>query len=112
MVQICLECESEYDFHRKSHRSIGGFMGVILPITGPILEGPRGQNPYCCIADLVHTMLARDNLPFRPYLHACIPRITVVEQLPQENSKFAVPTGVLDPKLQTLSPFVSYFSVS
>ena len=29
----------------QSHRSIGEFMGVNSPITGPILEGSRGQNP-------------------------------------------------------------------
>ena len=28
----------------KSHRSIGEFLGVNSPITGPILEGPRAQN--------------------------------------------------------------------
>ena len=28
-------------------------MGVILPIAGPILEGPRGQNPYHQATDLV-----------------------------------------------------------
>ena len=52
MVQICLECESEYDFHRKSHRSIGGFMEVNSHITGPDLEGPRGHNPYHQATDL------------------------------------------------------------
>ena len=30
----------------QSHRSIGEFMGVNSPITGPILEGSRGQIPY------------------------------------------------------------------
>ena len=56
-------------------------------ITGPDLEGPRGQIPYCCIADLDGTSVGRSGrrrgLPFRPYLHARISRITVVEQLPQ-----------------------------
>ena len=32
--------------------SIGDFMGVNSHIAGPDLEGPCGQNPYCCIADL------------------------------------------------------------
>ena len=41
----------------KSHRSIRGFMGAILPIEAPILEGPRGQNLYCCIADLERTVI-------------------------------------------------------
>ena len=31
-----------YDFHRKSHRSIGDLMGVNSHITGPDLEGSRG----------------------------------------------------------------------
>ena len=62
-------------------------MGVILPIAGPILEGPRGQNPYHQATDLVGSETRRRRrrrgLPFRPYLHARISRITVVEQLPQ-----------------------------
>ena len=37
----------------KSHRSIGDFMGVNSPITGPILEGSRGYNPYHQATDLV-----------------------------------------------------------
>ena len=53
----------------------------------PILEGPRGQIPYLSYPDLdrsvVRPPLARRGLPFRPYLHARISRITVVEQLPQ-----------------------------
>ena len=64
-------------------------MGVNSHITRPDLEGPRGQNPYYCVADLDDTgrwpHTARENLPIRPYLHARIPRITVVEQLPQIN---------------------------
>ena len=36
----------------KSHRSVGDFMGAILPMEAPILEGPPAQNSYCCIADL------------------------------------------------------------
>ena len=71
----------------QSHRSIGEFMGVNSPITGPILEGSRGQIPYLSYPDLVHTIRwpapARRDFPFRPYLHARISRITVVEQLPQ-----------------------------
>ena len=47
----------------------------------PRTKGPRE------IADLGDTVfrppLARENLPIRPYLHARISRITVVEQLPQ-----------------------------
>ena len=37
----------------QSHRSIGEFMGVYSPITGPILEGSRGQIPYLSYPDLV-----------------------------------------------------------
>ena len=74
----------------QSHRSIREFMGVNSPITGPILEGPRGQIPYLSYPDLTDTIrwpgLARRGLPFRPYLHARISRITVVEQLPQTNT--------------------------
>ena len=31
----------------ESNRVIGDFFGVNSPITGPILEGPRGHNLYC-----------------------------------------------------------------
>ena len=71
----------------KSHLSIGFFLGTNSFITGSILEGPRGQNPLLVTPDLVDTPvgrgLARRELPIRPYLHGRIPRITVVEQLPQ-----------------------------
>ena len=36
----------------KSHRSIGVFMGVILPMEAPILEGPRRKNSYLSYPDL------------------------------------------------------------
>ena len=36
----------------KSHRSVGDFMGVILPMEAPILEGPRGDFPYLSYPDL------------------------------------------------------------
>ena len=53
----------------------------------PILEGPRGQNPYHQASDLDQSIRwanwARRGLPIRPYLHARISRITVAEQLPQ-----------------------------
>ena len=39
----------------KSHRSIGDFTGVNSSILRPILEGPRGHNPYCWRTDLVDT---------------------------------------------------------
>ena len=62
-------------------------MGVYSPITGPILEGSRGYIPYHHRADLDLTIRwprwRRRDFPFRPYLHARIPRITVAEQLPQ-----------------------------
>ena len=68
-------------------------MGVILPIAGPILEGPPAQNPYCCIANLELASRGprrrRRGLPFQPYLHTRISRITVVEQLPQIIQKSA-----------------------
>ena len=43
----------------KSHRSIGEFMGVNSPITGPILEGSRGYNPYHQATDLVEARVGR-----------------------------------------------------
>ena len=43
LFQICLECESEYDFNRKSHVFSMSFVGVYSPLTGPILEGPPAQ---------------------------------------------------------------------
>ena len=53
----------------------------------PVLEGPRGQIPYLSYPDLggcgILRIGRRRGLPFRPYLHARISRITVVEQLPQ-----------------------------
>ena len=36
----------------QSHRSIGEFMEVNSPITGPILEGPPAQIPYLSYPDL------------------------------------------------------------
>ena len=63
-------------------------MGVILLIAGPILEGPRGQNPYHQASDLLRSVIqalgARRGLPIRPYLHARISRISGRDrQLPQ-----------------------------
>ena len=55
----------------QSHRSIGEFMGVYSPITGPILEGSRGYIPYHHRTDLVGTAAwpnladAGDNATFR-----------------------------------------------
>ena len=43
----------------QSHRSIEEFMGVYSLITGPILEGYRGQIPYRSIADLTDTRFGR-----------------------------------------------------
>ena len=39
------------------HVFLRSFVGVYSPLTGPILEGPRGHNPYCCVADLTDTRL-------------------------------------------------------
>ena len=54
----------------------------------PILEGPRAQNPYHQASDLLRSEVqanwARRGLPFRPYLHAGISRISGRDrQLPQ-----------------------------
>ena len=43
----------------QSHRSIGEFMGVNSPITGPILEGSRGQISYLSYPDLVQADVGR-----------------------------------------------------
>ena len=62
-------------------------MGVILPITGPDLEGPRGQISYCCIADLVDTSFGElgDVAACRsdPTFTRASPGLAVAEQLPQ-----------------------------
>ena len=39
----------------ESHLPIGIFLGVNSPITGPILEGSRGQIPYLSYPDLDDT---------------------------------------------------------
>ena len=43
----------------QSHRSIGEFMGVNSPITGPILEGSRGQISYLSFPDLDRCRILR-----------------------------------------------------
>ena len=62
-------------------------MGVILPITGPDLEGPRGQISYCCIADLDGCGIRRsgDDAACRsdPTFTRASPGLAVAEQLPQ-----------------------------
>ena len=50
MQKCCTVCTKS----PKSHRSIRDFMGVNSPILRPILEGPRGHNPYCWRTDLVY----------------------------------------------------------
>ena len=73
----------------KSQLPIGIFLGINIPISRPIFEGPSAHNP-----DLKQAISAtpefaefgrsgrRRELPFRPYLHARIPRITVVDTTP------------------------------
>ena len=62
-------------------------MGVILPIAGPILEGPRGQNPYHQASDLVESGVRRpgDDAACRsdPTFTRASPGLAVAEQLPQ-----------------------------
>ena len=65
-------------------------MGVILPMEAPILEGPRGKISYLSYTDLDRCIrrprVRRRGLPFRPYLHARISRISGrAGQLPQIN---------------------------
>ena len=62
-------------------------MGVILPIAGPILEGPRGQNPYHQASDLVEGEIRPecDDAACRsdPTFTRASPGLAVAEQLPQ-----------------------------
>ena len=55
----------------------------------PILEGPRGQNLYCCIADLADSDIRRigDVAACRsdPTFTRASPGLAVAEQLPQIN---------------------------
>ena len=64
-------------------------MGAILPMEWPILEGPRGQISYCCIADLVEAVIRRpgDVAACRsdPTFTRASPGLAVAEQLPQIN---------------------------
>ena len=64
-------------------------MGVILPMEAPILEGPRGKISYLSYPDLVDSEIwpapARRGLPFRPYLHARISRISGRRTTPSNN---------------------------
>ena len=87
-----ISCVTIYYFSAwrgPSHLTIGDFLGVNSPIIGPILEGPRGQTPQIktripTTPDFGDTF-RRNELPFRPYLHAHIPRMTYVStgKLPQ-----------------------------
>ena len=58
-------------------------------ITGPDLEGPPAQIPYCCIADLVGTSVGPecDDAACRsdPTFTRASPGLAVAEQLPQIN---------------------------
>ena len=73
----------------KSQLPIGIFLGINFPISRPIFEGPSAHNSYLKQAILPTPEFAgiwragrRRKLPFRPYLHARIPRITVVDTTP------------------------------
>ena len=65
-------------------------MGAILPIEAPILEGPRGQISYCCIADLTDSGTRRecDDAACRsdPTFTRASPGLAVAEQLPQTSN--------------------------
>ena len=56
----------------------------------PILEGPRGQISYCCIADLGGSDIrpVRDDAACRsdPTFTRASPGLAVAEQLPQINN--------------------------
>jgi len=66
---------------------LGEFLGTYFPNIAYGFGGPRRASSPIYRTDLDDTRRwpapARENLPFRPYLHARISRITVVEQLPQ-----------------------------
>ena len=62
-------------------------LGVNSHTLGPILESSPAQN-HIVVQPISATprfgpRRAQRELPFRPYLHGRIPRIKVVEQLPQ-----------------------------
>ena len=62
-------------------------MGAILPMEAPILEGPRGQISYCCIADLAYSGVRRPGRDAAcrsdPTFTRASPGLAVAEQLPQ-----------------------------
>ena len=70
----------------KSQLLIGIFLRIKIPISRPIFEGPSARNPDIKQAISATPRLARSgrrrDFPFRPYLHARIPRITVVDTTP------------------------------
>ena len=74
----------------QSHRSIGEFMGVNSLITGPILEGSRGQIPYLSYPDLDGHEVGRRwrDAACRsdPTFTRASPGLAVAEQLPQINN--------------------------
>ena len=68
-----------------------------LPAQFALLEGPHGQNPYCCIADLGDTVTRprwREKT-FRsdPTFTRASPGLAVAEQLPQIIIKIRRPHG-------------------
>ena len=73
----------------ESHRVIGEFLGVNSPITGPILEGSRGQISYLSYPDLATTSVGElgDDAACRsdPTFTRASPGLAVAEQLPQIN---------------------------
>ena len=79
-------------------------MGAILLMEAPILEGPRGQNLHCCIADLVdsESWPVRDVAACRsdPTFTRASPGLAVAEQLPQIRVNFRVDFKVGAKKIQ------------
>ena len=74
------------------------FLGPYSPLAGAILEGPPAHNcyfkPRISATLRVGRPRRRRGLPIRPYLHARITRITVVEQLPQINTAIIITTNI------------------
>ena len=62
-------------------------MGAVLPMEAPILEGPRGHNPYHQATDLECTDVGRIGRDAAcrsdPTFTRASPGLAVVEQLPQ-----------------------------
>ena len=86
-LSLCRVSIGRFDaWSATSQLLIGIFLRLKIHISRPIFEGPSARNPDIKQAISATPRLAefwragrRRELPFRPYLHARIPRITVVD---------------------------------